>query len=267
MKRVILGTSVIFLSAFFSLACLAADPAAALLEGVTNRTASVLKKIDSDISKTAKTVGQGISPGTDMRAALHSLCAGKDYSIDCVFINAKGIMEIIEPERYRKYEGSSIRDHAVVRRIHRTRKPVFSELFSTVEGFQGIVFQYPVFNQKKEFAGSVSMLISPERMVRELLKDLKPGAGTGIVILQPDGTNIYTSDPAQTRLNVLKSNEYKGFHELREMGERIVKEKEGTATYRYVKPGTEKVVKKSATWTTLSFYDSYWRIVVTAEKR
>ncbi len=54
---------------------------------------------------------------------------------------------------------------------------------------------------------------------------------------------------------------------MREMGERIVNEKEGTATYRYVKPGTEKVVKKSAAWKTLPFYDSYWRIVITTEKR
>jgi hypothetical protein len=267
MKRVVFGVSVILFSTVFSLACLAADRAAALLDEATNRTASALKKIDSDISRTAKALGEGLSPGADMRRALRDLCAGKDYSIDCAFINAKGTMEIIEPEKYRKHEGSNLKDQPVVSRIHTTRKPVFSELLPAVEGLQGIVFQYPVFNHKKEFAGSVSMLISPERMVQECLKDVKLGAGAGIVILQPDGTNIYTSDASQTRLNVLKSTEYKAFHELREMGERIVKEKEGTATYRYVKPGTEKVVKKSAVWKTLPFYDSYWRIVVTTEER
>lgn len=267
MKRVALGVSLVVLTALFSAVCLAADHEKTLLDEVTNRTAAALKKIDADLSKTAKAVGEGLSRGTDMRRALHDLCSGKGYSIDCAFISLKGVMEIIEPEKYRKHEGANIKDHAVVVRVHKTRKPAFSELFTSVEGFQSVAVQYPVFNQKKEFAGSVSLLISPENMVQEALKGLKPGPGTGIVILQPDGTNVYTSDPSQTRLNVLKSTEYKGFHELREMGERIVNEKEGTATYRYVKPGTEKVVKKSAAWKTLPFYDSYWRIVITTENR
>ena len=267
MKKVILSISAVFLSTIFSLACLAADPAKTLLDDVSTRTAAELKKIDADLSKTAKAVGEGPSPGADMRQALRDLCSGKGYSIDCAFINAKGVMEIVEPEKYRKHEGANIKDHAVVVKVRKTRKPVFSELFTSVEGLQGMAVQYPVFNQKKEFAGSVSLLISPEVMVQESLKNVKPGAGTGIVILQPDGTNVYTSDPSQARLNVLKSTEYKGFHELREMGERIVKEKEGTATYRYVKPGTEKVVKKSAVWKTLPFYDSYWRIVITTEDK
>jgi len=267
MKKVVLGISVAVLVTFFSLACLAADPAKAVLDEVTNRTASVLGKIDSDLSRAAKAIGEGLAPGADMRKAVHDLCAGKGYSIDCAFINAKGIMEIVEPEKYRKHEGSNLGDQAIVNRIHKTRKPLFSELFTAVEGLQGIAFHYPVFNRKKEFAGSVSLLISPDVMVRECLKDMKLGTGTGIVILQPDGTNIYTSDPSQIRLNVLKSTEYKGFHELREMGTRIVKEKEGTAIYRYVKPGSEKVVKKSAVWKTLPFYDSYWRVVITTENR
>jgi hypothetical protein len=267
MKKVILGISVVFLGTLFSLACLAADPANTLLDDVTNRTAATLKKIDADLSRAAKAIGEGLSPGADMRQALRDLCAGKDYSIDCTFINAKGVMEIIEPQKYRKHEGSNLKDQAVASRVRKTRKPVFSELFNSVEGLQGIVFEYPIFNRKNEFAGSVSLFISPERMVQESLKNVKLSAGTGITIVQPDGTNVYVSDPAQNRLNVLKSTEYRGFSELREMGERIVKEKEGTGTYRYVKPGTERVVKKSAVWKTLPFYDSYWRIVITMEKR
>jgi len=58
---------------------------------------------------------------------------------------------------------------------------------------------------------------------------------------------------------------YKGFGELHQMVGRIVNEKEGKGTYRYTKPGTEKVVKKSAVWKTVPFYDSFWRVVVTTE--
>lgn len=265
MKKVILGISVIFLCSLFPLLCLSADPAAVLLDEITSKTASTLKAIDLDISKAAKIIGEGISPATDMRRALRDLCTGKSYSIDCSFINAKGVMEIVEPEKYRKFEGTNLKDQALINRIHTTRRPVFSQLFTAAEGFQGIVIEYPVFNPKKEFAGSVSLFVVPELLMQEVLKNVKLGPGAGITVVQPDGTNVYASDPEQARLNVLKSPEYKGFGELRQMVGRIIKEKEGTGTYRYTKPGTEKVVKKSAVWKTVPFYDSFWRVVVTTE--
>lgn len=264
MKRVILGVSVFLLSAFFSL-CFAADPAPSLLDETAGKIASTFRGIDADISKTARLIGEGVYPAAGMREALRGLCTGKSYVIDCVFINAKGIMEIVEPERYRKYEGSNLSDQAVLRTIQKTRKPVFSELFMAAEGLQGIVFEYPVFNSKKQFAGSVSLFVAPELLVRDALKDVRFARGTSITIVQPDGTNVYCSDPGQTRLNALKSSEYKGFPELHTVVRRIVKEEQGAGTYRYVKPGTETVVKKSAVWKTVPFYDSYWRVAITTE--
>jgi hypothetical protein len=49
------------------------------------------------------------------------------------------------------------------------------------------------------------------------------------------------------------------------MVKRIISEKEGTGTYHYTKPGTEVVVKKSAIWKNISFYDNYWRVVIITE--
>ena len=76
---------------------------------------------------------------------------------------------------------------------------------------------------------------------------------------------MYSTEPDQIRLNVLTSPQYKGFNQLHDMVRRIIAEKEGTGTYHYIKPGTEVVVKKSALWKNISFYDSYWRVVITTE--
>ncbi len=266
MKKKILILSVMFLCVA-STVCFAVGPAETFLDETVRRISSVFKNIDGDISKAARNFGDGTAAGTSMRETVGNLCAGKPYAIDCSFVNAKGIMEIIEPEKYRKYEGSNIKDHPSMIRLRKTKKPVFSEIFTAVEGFQGVVFEYPVFDRKKEFTGSVHLLVSPEVLVQEALKGITSGSGLGLVVLQPDGTNIYCTDPGQTRLNVLKSTEYKGFHELRELGKRIVSEKEGSGTYRYVQPGTGRVLKKMAIWKTVPFYDSYWRILVNTEGR
>jgi hypothetical protein len=49
------------------------------------------------------------------------------------------------------------------------------------------------------------------------------------------------------------------------MVRRIITEKEGTGMYHYRKPGTDIVVRKSAAWKNISFYDNFWRVVVTTE--
>lgn len=266
MKKAVFILSVLFLLAA-STSCFSAGPAETYLDDTSRRIASIFKSIDADIAKAARSFDEGAGGGTNMRETVGNLCAGKAYAIDCSFVNAKGIMEIIEPEKYRKYEGSNIKDQPLMARFYKKRSPHFSELFISVEKYQGVAFIYPVLNKKKEFAGSVHMFVSPEIVVQEALKGSGPLSGLGINVLQPDGTNIYCSDPGQIRLNVMKSTEYKGFHELRELGKRIVTEREGSGTYRYVQPGTGKVLKKTAFWKTVPFYDSYWRVVINTEGR
>ena len=265
MKRSAFSLSVIFFAVFFPLACFCTSPSSLLINDVAYRIELSLKKIDSDLSRTAHSIGKDILEPMAKRQALRGLCSGQVYAVDCVFINARGVMETIEPERYRKYEGTNIGDRELVQRINKNQKPVFSQIFTSAEGLQGIVFEYPVFDDKKKFAGSVSFFVMPEVLIREAIKDLKLETGTGITVIEPSGTNVYSTEPDQIRLNVLTSPQYKGFTQLHDMVRRIIAEKEGTGTYHYIKPGTEVVVKKSALWKNISFYDSYWRVVLTTE--
>ncbi len=265
MKKTCIAVSVIFLAVFLPSLCRGTSPSSALIDDVVNRVELSLKKIDSDMARCARAVEKDLRESTGKRQALRELCSGKTYAVDCVFINARGIMETIEPEKYRKYEGKDIKDQETVRRMHKNRQPIFSQIFIAVEGLQGIVFEYPVFNANKKFAGSVSLFVMPEVFVREAVKDLKIETGAGIDIVEPSGVIVYSTEPEQIRLNVLTSPQYKGFNQLKDMGRQIIAEKEGTGTYRYMKPGTDTVVKKSAVWKSVSFYDNFWRVVITTE--
>lgn len=263
MKKIIFGLSILF--CIFPLITIGAPPSPALLDEITQKIDAGLKSIDKDIAKTAETIGYYVAHTPSKRRALRELCAGKEYAVDCVFINTAGVMELVEPEKHRKSEGTNIKSQELVAKIQTTKKPVFSQLFPAAEGLQGIVFEYPVFDRKKTFAGSVSLFIMPEIFVAKILKDTRLPAGTGITIVEPDGRNVYSTEPEQTRLSVLTSPQYKGFNELHEMVRRVLNEKEGTGTYHYTKPGTEVIVRKDATWKTVILWDSFWRVVVTSE--
>ncbi|MHB8111014.1 MAG: cache domain-containing protein [Syntrophorhabdaceae bacterium] len=264
MKKIIFVLAIISFCVF-PLSSMTAPPSPAHLDDVAQKIQSGFETIDKDMSRAAEIIGRYISHVPSKRKALRELCTGRSYAVDCVFINAQGIMELIEPAKYRKHEGTDLKNQDLVRQVQTTRKPVFGQLFAAAEGIQGIVFEYPVFDRKKNFAGSVSLLVMPEVFVADILNDTKMPAGTGITIVEPDGKNVYSTEPEQIRLSVLTSPQYKGFNELHDMVRRIIKEKEGTGSYRYTKPGTEIVVKKDALWKTVTLWDSFWRVVVTSE--
>lgn len=265
MKRSAYAVPFIFFTVLFPLICFGASPSSILINDLVSRIEGSLKTIDTDLAKTARTIGNNVYEPVGKRQALKDLCSGKSYAVDCVFINTRGVMEAVEPQKYRKYEGTNISDQELVRRINKDHKPVFSQTFISAEGLQGIVFEYPVFDTRNKFAGSISLFVMPEVLIREAIKDLKIEAGSGITVVEPSGANVYSTEPEQIRLNVLKSPQYKGFDQLHDMVRRIISEKEGSGTYHYMKPGTDIVVKKSAIWKNISLYDSYWRVVITTE--
>lgn len=246
---------------------LAAEPASATLDEAVQRLSEALRNADRALVETARVVGKGLEGGTSMRANVRNLCQGSEYAIDCSFLNAKGIVEIMEPEKYRKFEGSNLAAQAVTAQMLRQRKPIFSELFVGIEEMQAALFAYPVLNTRNEYVGSVNLLFHPDSLARQALKGMKTGKGTIILILQSDGTHVFSSDPAQMRRNVLKSAEYQAFPELKGMVGQIVSKEAGAGSYRYVKPGTQQVVKKRAAWKTVSLYDGFWRVVVTEPEK
>ncbi len=265
MKRSVFVVLLAFVTALLPLICSSTSPSPALLEDVVYRIGQSLKTVDADLSKTARAIEKDVTEPTAKRQALRDLCSGKTYAVDCAFINTRGIMETVEPRKYRKQEGKNVSDQDHVRRIQNDKKPVLSQIFISAEGLQGVVFAYPVFDGKKRFAGSISLFVMPEVLVREAIKDVKMETGTGVTVVEPSGTNVFATEPEQIRLNVLKSPQYRGYDQLHDMVRRIITEKEGTGMYHYRKPGTDIVVRKSAAWKNISFYDNFWRVVVTTE--
>jgi serine/threonine-protein kinase len=261
-------SSVIFML-FLSMTSISfgADQSLDTLNEAVRRIAVVLSDADRSLQEAAGRIGKGLDAQADIRADVRNLCAGKPYVIDCSFLNAKGVMQIVEPEKFRKFEGSNLAAQAVTARILRVRKPVFSELFVGIEEVHASLLAYPVFNMNKEFVGSVGIFFSPELLVRKAIEGLTIGKGVVVIVLEADGMNVYSTDPAQVRRSPLKHAEYQGFPELQGLVGMIVSQEEGAGTYQYVRPGTHQVVRKKAAWKTVSLYDGFWRVVIAEEEK
>ena len=158
MRRLIFVTA--FLFCIMAGQAFAADKLSDAVSKIETGVLSILKGIDVTISHAAKETGKlGINRETEIRKLLQNCNADRPYVIDSSFIDGKGIIKFIEPEQYRKYEGSDISKQEAIIKVRTTQKPWMGNVFVSVQGIKSIVIEYPVFSAGNKFLGSVAQTI------------------------------------------------------------------------------------------------------------
>lgn len=255
----------------FSLFCMigqafAADNLSDAVSKIEFGILTILKGIESTISHAAKETGKlGLNRETDIRKLLQNCNTGRPYVINSTFIDGKGIMKFIEPEQYRKFEGSDISKQEAIIKMRKTQKPRMGNVFVSVEGIKSIDIEYPVFSEGKQFLGSVSMLVKQDDLIRAVTATVEIESGVKCWVMQKKGLLLYETDPTQMGLNLFSDPLYKDYPELITLGRRMVKEKEGKGFYTLLIHGTKNVVKKQAVWKTAHFLNNDWIIVAYKE--
>jgi len=234
------------------------------LEKTRQGIAETFTSIDSEISAAAQKLSAVDLKGDEARKILTELCKDKPYLIDCAIVDALGKMIMVEPEEYRGHEGSDISKQAHIVTILKDKKPIFSDVFHSVEGIEAIDFEYPIFSGKNEYLGSVSMLVRQEALTASIVMPLVEGKPCKIWIMQKDGLIIYDPDPDQVGRNIFSDELFRPFQELISFSRTVSMEKEGTGSYDFYTKGLrdQTVVKKYAAWNTVSLYGTEWRIIV-----
>jgi len=264
MRRLIFVTA--FLFCIMAGQAFAADKLSDAVSKIETGVLSILKGIDVTISHAAKETGKlGINRETEIRKLLQNCNADRPYVIDSSFIDGKGIIKFIEPEQYRKYEGSDISKQEAIIKVRTTQKPWMGNVFVSVQGIKSIVIEYPVFSAGNKFLGSVSMLVKQDELIRSIAATVENEAGIKCWIMQKNGLLLYETDPTQMGLNLFSDPLYKDYPELIKLGRRMIKEKEGNGFYTFLIHGTKTIVKKQAVWKTAHFMNNYWIVVTYKE--
>ena len=224
-----------------------------------------LNGIEDTIYHAAKETGKlGLQRESEIRKLLQSCNTGRPYVVDSTFIDNKGIMRFIEPQQYRKYEGSDISKQKAIIMMLKTQKPRMGNAFVSVEGIKSVDIEYPVFSKRKIFLGSVSILIKHDELIRSVAATIEKELGVNCMVMQKDGLILYETDQTQIGHNTFTDPLYKDFPELLALGKRMIKEKEGKGFYTFRNPGTKNIVKKVAVWRTVHFFNNDW--IIAAQK-
>ncbi len=230
---------------------------------------SILNNLGNTISLVAKETGKiGINNETEIRKLLQkNVNEGKPFVIDSAFIDNKGVMKIIEPGKYRRYEGSDISKQEAIIKMMKTKKPRMGNLFLSVEGIKSIDIEHPVFSKGKKFLGSVSILVKPDEVIHSVAASIEEEFGVKCWVMQKDGMILYETDVIQIGLNIFSDPLYKDYPDLISLGRKMIKKNKGKGFYTFQAQGTKNVVKKQAVWKTIHFFNNDWIVVAYKESK
>ncbi|MFA5315731.1 MAG: cache domain-containing protein [Candidatus Omnitrophota bacterium] len=265
MKRRIIPMAIVMTVLIASNAfCMNIDVMMSALEKARGSITTVLFSINKDLSVAARRLSKVDVKGEDARRILSGLCKGRDYVVDCAVIDPAGKMIVVEPEEYKKYEGTDVSKQAHIIKFLADKKPVFSEVFLSVEGIEVVDFIYPVFSDKGEFLGGVSMLVRQQALTGDIIAPLVKGIPCKAWVMQKDGLIVYDPDPDQIGRNIFTDKLFQPFEDLVSFSETVSRARDGAGSYDFYAKGLEDktIVKKYAAWDTVSLYGTQWRVIV-----
>lgn len=233
-----------------------------ILKSAAEAVGDHLKALDRDLAEAAHRLATLNLKGEAARSVIRRL---QERHADCVIdastISPRGVMLLVEPARYRSFEGTDISGQQQIKTLLRTRQPVMSRVFRTVEGMEAVDLEYPVFGPDGKYRGSVSVIFQPWVLIGKRVRDLVKGMPAEIWAMQPDGSIIYDADRDEVGRNLFTDATYQPFPELVQLGRRIAVAAEGRGSYSYFKAGSRQVVRKNAWWVSLTLHGMAWRLV------
>ncbi len=160
--------------------------------------------------------------------------------------------------------GKDVSNQAHNVKIFQTHAPVISDVFMTVQGYNAIVYAYPVF-KNNIFDGCISLVIPFEYIANEFLKDITIGETGNAFLLSESGIELYCTNKEHINKSILETSH--GYDDLSNMAKKMLNREKGMSEYSFEVDGTNKeIVKKIAVYKPIILENTFWSIAVFISK-
>jgi hypothetical protein len=221
-----------------------------------------LDEIDKSLAGMIERSKVDIARESELRKLLADIFEANTNVVDAAFIDATGVMRYIAPREYRNFENADISAQEHVVAMHKNPMPVLSGGFMAAENFLGVVVAHPVFDNDKDFAGAVSILIRPDLLIDHLLMQTRIPEDYELWIMQPDGMIVYDQDKAEIGKMLFSDPVYAGYENLLKLGKKIAASPSGEGSYVFLAPALREKVIKNVVWQTVKLHNQEWRVVL-----
>lgn len=238
---------------------------AAAFERVGTRLDEEFRKIDEKLSSAASVIEKNGMEGEGPRAVIASIVAGSKCIISCCIINDKGFVRVAEPAVFQSLEGKSLSSQSHIKAALAAGKPVMSGIFKAEEGFESVVFAYPLKTEDGKISGCISALIRPDSFLATFIIPEIETNPLNIWAMQTDGMILYDRDPQEIGRNIFEDKYFQPYPELRGLARRICSEVRGSGNYSYPSKGARVMIEKHARWVSVGLYGRAWRLIMNLE--
>lgn len=156
--------------------------------------------------------------------------------------------------------GANISKQRHMQRILSDHKPVVSDVFDAVQGFQAIALHYPIYKEGS-FDGTLAFVIDFGMVGKSILEEIGTDSSGYAWMLSSEGIELYCPVPGHLGKSIRETAS--GFPDLLQLVDSMLAGKEGMATYTYDKVGTRAHVgKKIAYYLPVHINDTFWALAV-----
>ncbi len=237
-----------------------------LLNVVTSEIERLFARVDLLMSSAAAGIAEKGLASEESKQTVRELCTEIPQTTLCAVTNSQGVVTIIEPQTYSRYQGANVVGQKYVAMTLSDAIPVLSKSFKNEQGFFGVFFAYPIVSPSGTPLGAVLVLFRPDHFIGEAVRRIPMYIPVEIAVLQEDGTVLYSGRPADVGRNVFSDPDTQGYRQLISLAWRVKKERSGTGSYIPARSRSEKPVKKLAYWETAALYGTEWRVLLLKEE-
>jgi signal transduction histidine kinase len=162
--------------------------------------------------------------------------------------------------------GNVISDQKHVRELLRDHKPVISDVFKAVEGFDSVALHVPIF-RGNVFKGSIGILINFKSLAKRYIEVIKIGETGYAWVVSREGTVLYSPVPGVIGKYVFEI--IKDYPSLIVMVNEMLKGHEGAAAYSFDRIGAQDVeqTRKYAIYMPVQIGSTFWSIAVASAEQ
>lgn len=165
----------------------------------------------------------------------------------------------------KEFIGADITHQRHIKEIIDTHRPVVSDVFSAVQGFDTVALHVPVFRQGK-YDGSIGILIDFKALSKKYLEHIRIGKTGYAWITSQAGVELYCPVPGHTGISVFEN--CKDFPTIITMAKEMIKGNRGVTTYYFdmIMGKSVQTVRKHAVYMPIKIGNTFWSIVVASSK-
>ncbi|MBU1180575.1 MAG: PAS domain S-box protein, partial [Proteobacteria bacterium] len=161
--------------------------------------------------------------------------------------------------------GKDISYQKHIREIMNKKRPVVSDVFTAVQGYNAVALHVPVF-KGNDYRGTLAFLIDFEAISKRFLQDIRIGETGYAWMTSSDGIELYCPIPGHTGKSVFENR--KDFPSIISMAKEMVKGNQGVTTYAFdrIRDRKTEIIRKQAVYLPVKVGQTFWTIVVASSE-